>query len=75
MYLDVGTNLGVQIRKLYEPQLYPNAKVLALFDKYFPIGIRNSVCTFGFEPNPLHRSKLAQLSKRYNAQGWNVRIF
>ena len=26
---------GVQIRKLYEPQLFPNASVLSVFDKFF----------------------------------------
>ena len=35
VYLDMGTNQGVQIRKLYQPQLFPNATVLPLFDKYF----------------------------------------
>ena len=26
---------GIQIRKLYEPQLFPNASMLPIFDKYF----------------------------------------
>lgn len=41
VYLDMGTNRGVQIRKLYEPHLYPDATVLPVFDKYFgPVGKR-----------------------------------
>ena len=41
VYLDMGTNLGVQIRKLYQPHLFPNATVLPVFDKYFgPIAER-----------------------------------
>ena len=50
LYLDMGTNFGVQIRhlfdlftfnlflifrKLFEPDLYPGAPVLPVFDKYF----------------------------------------
>ena len=51
VYLDMGTNFGVQIRwkqleilifffkfdcrKLYEPHLYPRAPVLKVFDQYF----------------------------------------
>ena len=35
VYLDLGSNRGVQIRKLYEPSLFPHAKVLPIFDKYF----------------------------------------
>ena len=26
VYLDVGTNIGVQIRKLFEPERYPGAE-------------------------------------------------
>ena len=35
VYLDMGTNTGVQIRKLYQPHLFPNASVLPIFDKFF----------------------------------------
>ena len=31
----MGTNTGHQIRKLFEPHLYPNASVLKIFKKYF----------------------------------------
>ena len=41
VYLDMGTNIGIQIRKLYEPHLFPDALVLPIFDKFFgPIGER-----------------------------------
>ena len=35
VYLDLGTNTGVQIRKLFEPHKFPSADVLPIFDKYF----------------------------------------
>ena len=49
VYLDMGTNTGIQIRKLYEPHLFPNASVLSIFDKFFgPIGERFSsiICLY-----------------------------
>ena len=53
IYLDVGSNIGVQIRKLFEPHRYPNAKVLEVFRKYFGSDTdarRREVCAVGFEP-------------------------
>ncbi len=35
VYLDVGSNVGVQVRKLYEPELYPQAAVKPVFDEAF----------------------------------------
>ena len=34
-YLDMGSHRGVQIRKLFQPHLFPGAVVLPVFDKYF----------------------------------------
>ena len=61
VYLDVGTNVGIQIRKLFEPDLYPNASIHKVFDQYFGnINKRTSegICAVGFEPNPSHTSIL-----------------
>ena len=35
IYLDVGTNVGIEIRKLFEPHLYNKSDVLEVFDTYF----------------------------------------
>ena len=35
VYLDVGSNIGVQVRKLYEPELYPKANVHVIFNSRF----------------------------------------
>ena len=40
IYLDLGTAIGVQIRKLYQPQLYPKATALEAFDEDFGTGPR-----------------------------------
>jgi hypothetical protein len=56
LYLDVGTNRGVQIRKLFEPHLYPKAPVLEVYDEIFGTN-RSSMkdlCAVGWEPNIHH---------------------
>lgn len=61
IYVDVGTNYGTQIRKLYSPKQFPGAAVLPLFDKYFGRN-RTGVCAVGFEPNPKHVKHLDLLN-------------
>mmetsp|Transcript_43258 Transcript_43258/g.72115 ORF Transcript_43258/g.72115 Transcript_43258/m.72115 type:complete len:346 (+) Transcript_43258:117-1154(+) len=75
VYIDMGTNVGVQIRKIHEPQKYPNALALPVFQKYFGPGPRCNVCTIGFEPNPSHSRRLDILQRRYRASGAGVLIF
>ena len=61
VYLDVGTNVGIQIRKLFEPDLYPNASIHQVFDRYFgniEKRTRDGICAVGFEPNPSHTTIL-----------------
>jgi len=81
IYLDFGTNIGVQIRKLYQPSGYlgpPPAKLLAEFDKYFgprTDEARRKVCAIGFEGNPVHTSRLVQLQEAYMAAGFPCVVF
>jgi hypothetical protein len=78
VYLDMGTNQGIQIRKLYEPQLFPGASILPIFDKYFgPQTSRLSsgtLCAVGWEPNPAHTPVLVKLEEAYKRCGWKVQI-
>jgi len=78
VYLDMGSNQGIQIRKLYEPQLFPGAPILPIFYKYFgPQASRlraGTVCAVGWEPNPAHIPVLARLEEAYNRCGWKVKI-
>lgn len=65
VYIDVGTNIGVQLRKLFEPHKYPGAPALRVFDDVFgrdrdPCG----VCAIGIEPNPHHEQRLERLERR-----------
>lgn len=79
VYVDVGTNVGVQIRKLFEADKYRGAMVLGYFNVLFGNGTSRAtdgaLCAFGFEPNPLMTPRLRQLEESYAAQGWRVRIF
>ena len=47
VYLDVGTSVGTQIRKLYEPELFPGASVLRHFSRLFGRA-RCGVCAIVF---------------------------
>jgi len=82
IYLDVGSNIGVQVRKFFEPARYPGAPVLPLFDSHFGRphyrtlpGTRSGVCALGFEPNPGHREHLEQLADGYAKKGWHVHFY
>lgn len=74
VYLDVGTNIGVQIRKLFEPQKYPGAPVHSVFAETFASTDRCKVCAIGVEPNSRHRKRLSQLQFRLSAAGAGVHI-
>ena len=72
VYIDVGSNIGVQLRKLFEPAKYPKAaSTHRVYERYFgPVGdARCAVCAIGIEPNPHHRPKLTNLQRRYRAAG------
>lgn len=74
LYLDVGTNIGVQIRKVFEGEsLYPESPVFPVLQKHFTVP-REELCGQGFEPNPDHKKRLDTLEKRYAAVGWRVNI-
>jgi hypothetical protein len=80
VYFDVGSNIGVQVRKLFEPERYPNALILQHFNRNFgsPDYRRSKdsgVCAFGFEANPSHAERLKKLEKCYQKMGWRVHFF
>ena len=49
LYIDMGSNIGVQIRKVYQPEGYPGAKVEPTFNQFFGSNAedRKHVCTIG----------------------------
>jgi hypothetical protein len=74
VYVDMGTNIGHQIRKLYEPHLYPGNPTEQHFQAVFGDSRRN-VCAFGFEANPVHTTRLRSLQHAYRLMGRDVTIF
>ena len=74
LYIDMGTNVGVQFRKLYEPNYYLNAPVLPIFQSYFGAD-RKKVCAVGFEPNLHHTAHLQNMQEAYRAAGFPLFIF
>ncbi len=74
IYIDIGTNIGIQIRKLYQPFLYPKALVFPLFQQIFGNHTRE-VCSVGFEANPVHDSYLKQFENYCLKRKWRVKIF
>lgn len=84
LYIDVGTNTGLQLRKLFEPDQYPKAEILPFYDRYFGnFQTRQAnlkldpkyICAVGFEPNPKHVNRLYSLQDAYKRCGWSVNIF
>ena len=74
VYIDMGTNIAIQIRKLYQPHLYPDAPVLPLFREVFG-NVSDDVCSVGFEANPVHDSYLKEFEQFCREQHWRVQIF
>ena len=101
VYLDMGSNMwdtkqrttpissnprGIQIRKVYEPKLFPHAAMLPIFDNQVikkrclqhesqsknPRLRPGAVCSVGWEPNPAFTPVLASLEGAYNRCGWKV---
>jgi hypothetical protein len=79
VYLDLGSNVGVQVRKLFEPELYPRSapQSIAVYDSHFGPGAarRGTTCAFGFEINSLHVPRLRAIEDAYSRRGWRTRFF
>ncbi len=71
--------MGIQIRKLFEPELYPGSQILPIFDSYFGNAserrIPGAVCANGVEPNIAHEERLKRLESSYNNNSWYTKIF
>ena len=84
VFIDAGSNIGLNSRMLFEPHLYPEINNTKLGKKniitprkffvsqFGPEETRNNddICIFAFEPNPLHVSKHEEMQKAYNSMGW-----
>uniref|UniRef100_A0A7S3LHX6 Methyltransferase FkbM domain-containing protein n=1 Tax=Amphora coffeiformis TaxID=265554 RepID=A0A7S3LHX6_9STRA len=76
VFLDVGANIGVHGRFLFEPDQYPDAVVAQrLFNKEFGTSRDNrDFCVFAFEPNPSQHPKIRAKEEAYAAMGWRYHL-
>lgn len=72
VFLDFGSNRGVQIFKLFEPTAFLGAQLKNRFQKVFGKDLTN-VCAISFEPNPHHVASIAKFAD-YCRQHYNAKI-
>jgi len=78
VFLDLGSNRGLQIRKLYEPHTFPLAPIQPLYQRFFgPTEDRNlqEICSVSVEPNSKHAAHLKKLSEAYATCGIKVLVY
>ena len=76
VYLDVGSNIGVQVRKIFEPEKYSGALILPIFDIHFGKENRaQTTCAFGFEPNSMHTHYLQEVESYLHSKNSRCTFF
>lgn len=82
IFLDLGSNNGVNIRKMYEPEKYGGAKLLPYLEEVFGRpearrgpALKTGLCALGLEPNPQRHGRLQMVQQAYMNQGWNVHFY
>lgn len=75
VFLDVGSNIGIHARFLYEPHKYPDSlSSVPAFDREFGSPRDNrDYCVFSFEPNPKFEKRHSELEAAYEAMGWRYK--
>ena len=74
VFLDVGANLGLHGRFLFEPEKYAQV-ARGIFDGQFGARRDNrNTCVFAFEPNPNHKLKLQSNALAYQQLGWRYEV-
>jgi len=82
IFIDVGSNAGTHIRKLFEPEKYPRSPYLKVFETAFgapslrhKASAETGICAFGFDANPRFVSRYQEIEEAYSQQGWRARWF
>ena len=72
--MDLGANIGVNMRFLYEPLKYPHTHfMISEMDRVLGHN-RSDVCYYGFEANPAHYKRLEALKSHFaerKVEIWN----
>jgi len=74
VFLDLGANIGVHARFLFERKHYPKAQYHSIFDMWFGAD-RRLVCVFAFEPNPQHYARHHALERHFGSRGLVYHMF
>ena len=68
VFLDLGANIGVNMRFLYEPTKYPKSPfMVSMMDKVLGRN-RSNVCYYGFEANIAHYKRLERLKVHFKTK-------
>merc|ERR1719186_354109 len=78
VFIDLGSNRGLQIRKLYEPHTFRHAPVQPIYQRFFGKPEERNlqeICSVSFEPNSKHAKHLTELSESYATCGIKVLVY
>ena len=79
VYLDLGSNTGMVLRSLFNPEAAPRASLQPHFRQIFGSWTgaerRKNVCAVAFEPNALHTPTLARIEGHFRRQHARIHIF
>ena len=82
VYLDLGSNIGVHNRFLFQPEFYPKTSMRAVFNEAFGSPRMRSmpsnesgICAFAFEANPMHAARLRAMDECYLDRGHRLKVF
>lgn len=78
VFIDVGANIGVHGRFLYEPEKYPESwSAVQLFEQEYGTNRTNEdYCVFAIEANPSHWPRLETVAAAYRQyeHGWSYTV-
>lgn len=72
IFIDMGSNRGASVRKLYDVEFCRSAPLQTVFQKTFHN--RRSVCTLAFEPNAVHHEILTKIKGHFTQKGHHVHV-
>jgi hypothetical protein len=80
IFIDLGANIGVNARFLFQPHLYPDAQFIheEIFGPVFGSAVQRDnrdFCVFSWEPNPNHRKRWENLTESYQRMNWRITYF
>ena len=68
VFVDVGANIGMHARFLFEPEYYPKSAYARLFRRLLG-NEQNETCAIEIEPNPVHADRHRSLQAHYRSKG------